>query len=70
MSQLTPADNEKLAELQKLCDECKAAIESQNDAKLKKAMEEACDKCKGVRQLIPELMELEHRVEAMQKRGK
>ena len=64
MSQLTSADSAKLAELQSLCDDCKDAIESQSDRELKNAMQQACDRCKSVRHLMPDLMELRLKTEA------
>lgn len=64
MSQLSVDDREKIAELQQLCDECRQAIETQNDSKLKAVMQEACDKCRNVRLLVPELMELRRKAKA------
>lgn len=62
---LTHADSQKLAELQTLCDECKEAIKSQSSGVLKSAMQDACEKCKSVRELVPELMELRQKVESV-----
>ena len=58
MSQLSPTDSAKLAELQDLCDACKDAINAQSSSDLKRAMQEACEKCKSVRDLVPHLMDL------------
>jgi hypothetical protein len=60
---LTHADNQKLVELQTLCDECKDAINAQSPGALKNAMQDACEKCKSVRELVPELMELRQKTE-------
>jgi hypothetical protein len=60
---LNPVDMSKLTELQQLCDECKDAIESQSAGPLKSAMEDACEKCRSVRHLIPELMALRQQTE-------
>ena len=63
MFQLTSADKAKLAELQDLCDDCKEAINAQSDGDLKAAMQRACDRCKSVRLLVPELMALRQKTE-------
>ena len=63
MSHLSPADSMKLAELQDLCDDCKEAIDAQSSSDLKRAMQEACEKCQSVRSLVPELMELRLKTE-------
>lgn len=62
---LTHADSEKLSKLQALCDECKEAINAQSAGALKSAMQDACEKCKSVRNLVPELMELRQKTEAL-----
>ncbi len=63
MSELSPQDNMLLESLQDLCDECKLAIREQNDEALKASMTDVCDRCQVVRQSIPELMALRHKVE-------
>lgn len=60
---LSNSDQAKLNELDRLCAECKQAITEQPDSQLKAVMQEACDKCKSVRGIVPELMELRQQSE-------
>jgi NAD-dependent SIR2 family protein deacetylase len=53
------------AELQRLCDECKLAMDEQQDADIKQAMVKVCDACRQVKAHVPELIELRRHLHEM-----
>lgn len=63
-AELTPADTDKLMELQEQCDECKEAIIHESNVDIRLEMQKVCEKCKKVRIRVPELMELKQKLHA------
>jgi uncharacterized protein Yka (UPF0111/DUF47 family) len=55
-------------ELQRLCDDCKLAINDQQDEAIKQAMQKVCDNCKKVKAHVPELVELRKHIHEMNER--
>ena len=52
-------------ELQRRCDACRAAIESQDNTQIRRAMQQICDHCSVVRGHIPVLSELRRHIHEM-----
>jgi hypothetical protein len=63
-AELSPADTDKLIELQEQCDTCKEAIIHESNVELRLEMQKVCDKCRKVRLRVPELMELKQKLHA------
>lgn len=68
MTQQSKFKNFSLDELQRLCDDCKLAINDQQDASIKQTMLKVCDACKQVKAHVPELMELRRHIHDMNER--
>ena len=69
MSHREPVPSFTADELQRKCDECKAAIASQDDLRIRRAMERVCDHCKVVREHLPELAELRRHIHEMNEKA-
>lgn len=65
MIQQSKAKALSAAELQRLCDECRLAIDEQQDADVKQAMVTVCDACRQVKAHMPELIELRRHLHEM-----
>lgn len=59
------AEAPSLAELDRLCHECRESIAAQPHGVLKESMEEACVKCKKVRAHLPDLLALRKHLHEM-----
>ena len=69
MSRLEPVISFSPEELQRKCDECKVAIASEDDLRIRQAMERVCDHCKVVREHLPELAELRRHIHEMNEKA-
>jgi ribosome-binding protein aMBF1 (putative translation factor) len=65
MTQQAKVQSFSLEQLQQLCDDCKLAINEQQDAAIKQAMLKVCDSCRQVKAHVPELMELRRHIHEM-----
>ncbi len=65
MTQQHQRHSYSLDELQRLCDECKLAINQQPDVTIRQAMVTVCDRCKKVKSHVPELVKLRKHIHEM-----